>query len=54
MNHEIRTGRLSSWPKANEAIRELQHPTSMTDVKNILGYCNVFWQIIPDYESVDV
>lgn len=35
-----------------DAVRKLEHPANLTEIRSILGLCNIFWRFVPKLARV--
>ena len=49
LGHAIRPGRLEVATKNTEAVKRFKEPTTQTELRSFLGFCNVYRRFVPNF-----
>jgi hypothetical protein len=52
LGHVIRPGQLSVAEKNTAALKDMTHPTTQTELRSLLGLCNVYRRLVKGFAKI--
>ena len=52
LGHVIKPGRLTMNEAHTKSLRDVQHPTTLTELRSFLGLCNVYRRFVPNFARI--